>query len=216
MAALDPTVPQQEVPVIGSDGRPVGTILVPADAIEPGEFLVVGPPSEDAENAAQSLDLASEIIQVTLTNMFGESSQPTDDIEICLEVSDADRAEEDGCLSFYDEERDVWVCEDPCLELDDNLACGTTDHFTNFAVLFGEGGSGSGQCSDDEDDYILSAAWQDGLLVGGVFTAAVCICGIVVILGLLFPSAVAKLHGREYSRIRDARIGARTLTSTSV
>ena len=131
-AFLNPTDTTQELPFTDGDGRPVGTVLVPASAIEPGEVLVVGPPSEAAENAAQSLEVGSEIVQVTLTDIFGESTQPSDDIEICLEVSDPDRAEEDGCLSFFDEERDVWVCEDPCLDLDDNLACGSTDHFTKY------------------------------------------------------------------------------------
>ena len=135
MTLLDPTVPQSEVPFTDNDGVVVGTVLVPANAIAPGEVLVVGPPSEEAEIAAQSLDVASEIVQVTLIDIFGESAQPTDDVEICLEVSDADRAEDDGCLSFFDEERGVWVCEDPCLELNDGLACGTTDHFTKYEHL---------------------------------------------------------------------------------
>ena len=80
-------------------------------------------------------------------------------------------------------------------------------------MLFGEGGGG--ECGDDEDDYILDAAWKDGLLVGGVFTAAVLVCVFIIIIGLLFPSLVARLHGNEYSRIREARSGARGLRSTN-
>lgn len=91
-------------------------------------------------------------------------------------------------------------------------------HFTDmrsFAVLFGEGG-GSGQCGSDDDDYILDAAWQDGLLVGGVFAAAVLICVAIVLIGILFPRAVGRLHGKEYNRIRSLRTSERTVTASSV
>lgn len=212
---LDPTITQQQIPFTDNNGNPAGTVLVPANAIQPGEVLLVGPASEEAEIAAEDLDVASEIVQVTLTDIFGDTAQPGDEIEICLEVSDADRAKDDGCLSFFDEDRGVWVCEDPCLELDGSLACGTTDHFTNFAVLFGEGG-GSSRCGSSSEDYILNAAWQDGLLVGGVFTAAVLVCVVVIFIGLLFPRAVGRLHGKEYSRIRSLRTTNRSSATAAV
>jgi len=65
-------------------------------------------------------------------------------------------------------------------------------------------GGGDG-CGSSSEDYILDAAWKDGLLVGGIFTGAVLVCAAMVIVGLLFPSQVARLHGKEYMRIRSLR-----------
>lgn len=38
------------------------------------------------------------------------------------------------CLSYYDESSLKWVCQDECLEESDQTLCGTTDHFSTFAL----------------------------------------------------------------------------------
>ena len=123
----------------------------------------------------------------------GSTVQPIAPVEICLEVT----SREEACLSFFNENTQEWECEDPCLQYEGNLACGTTTHFTNFAILL-SGGSGSGaQCGDSENDWILNSGWQDGILISSL--CACCFCGVilVMIIGTIFP----KLHGEEHKRI---------------
>ena len=57
----------------------------------------------------------------------------------------------------YLDENNEWVCEDECISSDNNgKYCGTTDHFTSFAILL-DGGSGTGGCgSDDGINEIIS------------------------------------------------------------
>ena len=47
-----------------------------------------------------------------------------------------------------DEQDNTWKCVDECLDEQNGLVCGTTDHFTSFAVLLGSGGGtgGGGPC----------------------------------------------------------------------
>ena len=127
---IDPSNGNEEVFIISESGDPVGTVFLPAAAIQPGETVVVGPASPEAEAAARELDLASSVVQIVIVSGDGIPVQPTSDLEVCLEVEDLDRAEDEGCPSFFDEEREEWVCEDPCLESDGNSVCGTVDHLT--------------------------------------------------------------------------------------
>ena len=81
------------------------------------------------------------------------------------------------CLSFYDERKDKWRCEDKCLTTvaskgtpndstqEESLLCGKTDHLTNFALLLtgsdGEDPCGSGKVNDN------TLAWISLGMVGG-------------------------------------------------
>ena len=67
--------------------------------------------------------------------------------ELCFSATDRER--DNRCLAFLDEATSTWRCEDQCLEEEDGLLCGTTDHFTNFAILVGGGkGSSEDPCTD--------------------------------------------------------------------
>ena len=75
-------------------------------------------------------------------------------VEVCLEQRGEDKSDS-LCLGFFNEASDQWECEDPCLEKKGGLLCGSTDHFTNFALLLSggsSGASGGGLCDDDDDD----------------------------------------------------------------
>lgn len=83
------------------------------------------------------------------------------DATLCLTVRGDDT--EGACLGYLDETTDPpeWKCEDPCVEkTGGGTICGTTDHFTNFAVLLGGGGGEA--CDDDEP-----TSW----ITGGVVTS---------------------------------------------
>lgn len=123
----------EEVEIIDVNGEPVGTVLLPGTSVEPGETVIVGPGSPEAESAARQLDLGSAVVQITIVDSYGQSAQPTGNIEVCLHVPDTKKAVDDGCLSFFDEERQEWICEDPCLKIEGSTACGTVNHLTKCA-----------------------------------------------------------------------------------
>jgi hypothetical protein len=77
-----------------------------------------------------------------------------DDVTICLSANA--KAGEDACLGYLDESTDppTWKCQDECLKEKNDLLCGNTDHFTNFAILLTGGGGGGDKCNRD-DNYIL-------------------------------------------------------------
>lgn len=83
----------------------------------------------------------------------------------------------------------------------------------SFAVLLT--GGGGADCDDDDDGYIFDAGWKDGVLVGSVFIAIAGVCFVVILIALLFPNAVGRAHGKEYTRIRSLRSG-RDLSASSV
>lgn len=94
----------------------------------------------------------------TGTYEFGPRGQTFEKpVEICFSNSGViEKAvkSNDACLGFFDERDKQWVCEDRCLETnDDGQVCGSTGHFTNFAILL-SGGSGKEQCGrGGNDDY---------------------------------------------------------------
>jgi hypothetical protein len=78
------------------------------------------------------------------------------------------------CLSYLDEKEDPpkWKCVDECLEKKGGMLCGSTDHFTSFAVLLGGigGGGGGGGCGSSNKEssiyvYLSAAAIGFALFV---------------------------------------------------
>lgn len=98
----------------------------------------------------------------THTYDFGPRGQVfAEPVTICFdnnEVIKSAVAGKTACLGYFDEHDKAWVCEDACLEVDKGgKVCGTTDHFTNFAVLL-EGGGGKERCRQPDDDWTGAAA----------------------------------------------------------
>ena len=147
----------------------------------------------DGTNSIQSLP-----VSLILLNELGVEIQPSGSVEICLK---ADSDEDDSCLAFLNENQSPpkWECEDKCLERNDNdLLCGETDHFTNFAVLF----TGKRNCG--EFDYIFDEAWKDGVLIGCISGAIICYLLIGTII-LVSPCGSKILRGTEGQRIYALR-----------
>lgn len=186
-------------------GNSVGEISIDAQD-EEGLTLIVQRGSTEAIGTSRD-DRQSVVVDLTLISGDGTTVQPTSDVEICLDVDDKSETADHGCLAFFDEEESQWVCEDLCLDIDDDgRACGSTDHFTNFAILLsgGSGGAG-GQCSSASEDYILDAAWQDLTLVASFCGAAIVCCVLVALVALCLPGVFDRVHGKEYARIRTLR-----------
>jgi hypothetical protein len=108
----------------------------------------------------------------------------------------------DSCLSFLDESKNPpqWKCEDECLETRNNLLCGSTTHFTVFAILLGSVSSGG--CSSNV--YVTGS-------FNGDLALCLAVAGFVVILACLviafsqFKYGKLIMFGAEHERIRELR-----------
>lgn len=81
--------------------------------------------------------IASPVSNITLlSSSRGVITQLTVPLIICLEADppvDLDGA----CLGYFNEETELWECEDSDLVLTGGYYCGSTGHLTSFALLLG-------------------------------------------------------------------------------
>ena len=182
--------------VLGEDNKPAVMVRPPVGA--PEDTLEVMPVNR---NQVPTPDLlASDAVSLVLRNGAGEIIQPQEPVKICL-LADRQQAGEDACLGFLDERGSgQWKCQDRCLQEKNNLLCGDTDHFTNFALLLtGGGGGGCGKSS-----WIFRESWKDGVLLGSFFGAAL-ICIILIVAFSFCPLGSRCIRGKEGSRIHRLR-----------
>jgi len=165
------------------------TIVLDQPDKESGAELILLSPTEEARNAGNRV--ISEIINVELVNNNGDVIQPNGKVEICFTV---DNKENGACLSFYDEVKKKWICEDPCLRYSDGRACGKTNHFTNFAVILSGSGSSSG-CGDTNEDWILASGWQDAILLASTISCSLCIVNVIILASTLLQKRSKKTQG---------------------
>lgn len=164
-------------------------------AAEPDPLLVA---------SAGVLGVGSSVIDLTLRN-----DEPLGrNVKICLKPT-VPFSKDDACLGFIND-AGRWECEDPCLkstEAEGGLLCGTTRHFTSFAVLFGGvGGSGGTRCSSAAaNPYFSGRAWSDMMVVALVAGVVVTLSLAAIALSTWRPVRTA-LYGAEGSRILTARL----------
>jgi hypothetical protein len=133
--------------------------------------------------------LASPTLNITLSDGQGNSITQLDSpLTICLVMPNTTKKAERVCLSFFDEIKKKWRCEDECLtniatkgandkggtEVE-NLLCGQTGHLTNFALLL-VGSDGQDPCQSSKDNTL---AWVSLGLVA-VAIVVVALSGLVV------------------------------------
>ena len=127
--------------------------------------------------------LGSSVVSIILSSN-GEPIQPAAPLSICFSSSKngTNKDTKGPCLGSFDELKRKWVCDDPCLRAINGSLCGTVDHLTNFALLLGGGGSGTGNNGDpcasaSSQGFILS--YISAALVG----TAICIvlCSVILI-----------------------------------
>jgi hypothetical protein len=88
----------------------------------------------------------------------------------------------EACLSYFDVQKEKWVCEDECLSYTskEEQLCGASDHLTNFALLLtgaAGGNANADPCSSSSLDNTL--AWVSlGMVAGAILI--VCLCVIVI------------------------------------
>ena len=124
--------------------------------------------------------LGSTILDITPFDGTGNPvTQLANPLTICLEPPATIGSHERVCLSYYDERKSKWVCEDRCLTntgKKEGLFCGETGHLTNFALLLSGGAAESSDpCVSVSHDNILP--WVSLGLVG----AAIIIVGLSTI-----------------------------------
>ena len=172
-----------------------------ATELREGEFV---PPKTSS--------IVSNVVDIIAVNGYGVEILFEDSARICLEVNDTSIAE-DSCLGFYNEEDQIWECEDPCLEQDnDGQLCGSTSHFTSFAVLFQ--GTGAGRCdkSSTNNIYILGEPWKDSLLIVGV-TLGILLCAGLIVIFSFTPVGRVIILGDEGHRIFHVRETRKVISS---
>lgn len=120
-------------------------LTVPADVFKKDGTVKAKPGVSDG-----ATPLASSVVEVTLVDDGGNPvSQLDGDVQICLRPNPgADTGT--SCLGYLNEKTKTWVCEDECLSANDKgQLCGSTNHFTNFALLLTGGSGSSDKCRDD-------------------------------------------------------------------
>ena len=135
--------------------------------------VLVGPVSASVLQSATQLSnvrLGSLAIDVTLTN---GTSQLSSAAQLCFSTKEA-TSYHSACLGYIDSSG-RWQCEDKCLSMSNSTQiCGSTSHFTNFAVLLS--GGGGRQCNP-----YITGTWQGDLglaaaVFGFVWCIALCAC----------------------------------------
>jgi len=205
-ASRTPSSDQSCKPEI-EDCTAIPPFFVPPTAPSGAEIITTSPP-EPLIASSDTSDVVSAIIDVSLAD---PSAVLGGDVELCFFVPPAAR-NKDLCLGFLDEslQPPEWTCEDKCVEEGENgFACGSTDHFTNFALLL-EGaanGGGSDGCSSISEDWVTNS-WIGDLILLLSCAAVVALICVVIILSSLTSPIKRLIYGAEGYRITNARTAA--------
>ena len=123
-----------------------------------------------------------------------------DSVEMCFPLS-KDTEKDEACLGYWDDSKSPaeWVCEDVCLKNKKNRFCGSTDHFTNFAILLY---GGADEC---EKDYYVTGSFMGDMLLVWLLIALFILIWIVLIFLCSHSKIRVYFVGKETHRIRALR-----------
>jgi len=155
--------------------------------------------------------IISQIVEISLVSENGESLNFDGNAKLCFQVNETDS---DSCLGYLDESISPpkWKCEDECLDSHQGQLCGSTSHFTSFAILL-SGGSGS-NCGSS--NYILGSGLYDlALILSFVGSLWICLCLFVFIVECT-PLGKSVFFGKEHKRVKALRSYAHTTHSQVV
>ena len=154
----------------------MGALFVPPNLSNQANTTLVtsymgGAPS----NSFNQQVLSSTVLNITLLDGQGNSITQLDSpLTICLALPNNTKKDKRVCLSYYDERKNDWRCEDDCLTTvgnnaaagetkRENLLCGQTSHLTNFALLL-KGNDREDPCKSGDNNTL---AWISLGMVGG-------------------------------------------------
>jgi len=190
--------------------------------------LVIGSPTKESLEAITNDEIRSSVVDLSLL-----SPEESFSARICLFVDDRsdDTDLDDLCLGFFDEIRKKWVCEDECLEEEEEeeeeeekgrregksgsrLLCGTSDHFTSFAILFLGGSNVEGDRCGADERYFAGSVWNDSAIALGVTFGVVSSCVLIACFLLKTNIGLRIYYGSEGSRVQNMRTFAANAGST--
>ena len=196
--------------MVNDRGETVADVLL-TDSLPNGPNLTLSlPKPEELPPSLNADEVVSVVISATLVNPDGQIVPLEESAEICI-GSNSEVPIVRQCLGFLDETQSPaeWKCQDKCLKKKKRdgvaLLCGSTTHFTNFALLLSGSGKGKGPCdSSSAERYILGSFNYDLALVlstsGFIWILLCCI-----VLFIRFALGSRALYGPEGSRIRHTR-----------
>jgi hypothetical protein len=200
---------------------PVGALRVPAIlSNQANTTLITSYSSSPSGNSTNQQVLFGTILNITLLDGQGNAITQLDSLlTICLALPNTTAKGQRVCLSYYDERKDKWRCEDECLTNvvtgDSNAAdgeakgmerllCGQTGHLTNFALLL-VGSVGEDPCKSDKDSNTL--AWISlGMVIGAVFVVSLSV--------LIIEVYIRWKHLQSDKELRDLALFAKSKSVT--
>jgi len=167
--------------IADESGAKTVSVNIPANVIAglpPGSLInaqFVDVTSATAAISGSGFSLGSTIIDLTLTDSGGAPLNFAGDIELCFQVAAVDANVNGACLGFLNEDTGEWECQDELLqENGSGEFCGSTPHFTSFALLLGA--SCGPDCSSGQEQLIQ---WLSlGFACGGV---AMVLVGVMLV-----------------------------------
>merc|ERR1712173_197697 len=162
--------------------------------------IVINPvPSKE-----QDANMASSVVDISFLNPDDPAIPSRFEVDMCF--GERRQTDKDRCLGFYNERYDPprWECEDSCLKSDDSgRYCGTTTHFTQFALLL-KGGATHWDGCNEWNDYIVGSYQGDLILVAAFAGGMICIgCFVILLSGT--PVGNRLCRGKEGARVHRLR-----------
>jgi len=160
-----------------NQGTNVGSVIIPNDldlsAASIDISFVTNIPQRDSNS------LGNSIFDIILKDDFGNSiTNINSDVEICMNDNTID--DDDVCLSYFNEATHQWECQDKCLKQKGNEYCGTTNHFTSFALLLGAN-TNNDPCNSEDESYVI--AWVSVALI---LVAIACFVIATIIIEIIY------------------------------
>lgn len=165
-------------------------------------FSIVAQLGEDSTNP----NVVSPVLNVIAIDEFGNEIPFSGDAEICIKTEES-KLNKNSCLGYLDEsvKPPKWKCEDRCISSKDGQICGSTSHFTNFAVLLEGGSSSDNPCGSSYNGYIFDKSWKDFVLLSSFSVGTICLACCCIILVLICPPVERFVYGKEGYRISSIR-----------
>ena len=166
------------VNLVTDQGVTVGSVSLPSSVTDSGGQLQANFVSVNSTSLLPNPGgVGAVILDLSLTDANGEAVyQLQEPIQICFDAPTDKKGNIGGslCLGFFDERKNRWRCQDPCLEQQNGTFCGQTDHLTSFALLL-RGGGNTDPCKSESTGRVL--AWLS--------LAFICLAIVAVLAGIV-------------------------------
>lgn len=180
----------------------VGNVAI--NGLSPGDTVVLVPVSHSNNN---NQNIVSSSFDVSILDSQGNVVPLSSNAVLCFQVNNT-VSKSKSCLGYYDEVTKEWVCQDKCLSSQKSNSqnnqnfCGTTDHFTSFAILLT---GTTSNCGNNHDNLIFKDAWKDGVLIGSIAGGIIFLLILIALFLMFTPWGSRILYGEEGLRVKSLR-----------